>query len=77
MEGLQLEVFAEERRRELIRAMRHIRLEQEAEPTSLWSGWFARSMVFVSVWMIAVGGQLQRRYAEAQPVQRSFSMSQR
>ncbi|MFZ5879801.1 MAG: hypothetical protein ACOY0R_10570 [Chloroflexota bacterium] len=77
METLQLEVMAEERRRELICTMRGIRLEREAERSSHRTGWFARGMIFVGARMVAWGGQLQRRYAEAQPVRRSFSMSQR
>lgn len=77
METLQLEVMAEERRRELICIMRQVRLEQEAEQSTLRLGWFARGMLFVGARLIALGGQLQRRYATSQPVQRSFSMSQR
>lgn len=77
METLQLEVMAEERRRELIHAMCQIRLEQEVDRSSFRPGWFARGMISVGAWMIAWGGQLQRRYAEAQPVQRNFSLSQR
>jgi hypothetical protein len=81
MDGLQLEVMAEERRLQLIHAMRQVRLEQGVERNSSRPGWFARSMVSVGLWMIAFGEQLRRRYAgpwiEAQPVQHSFSMEQR
>ncbi len=81
MEGLQLELAAEERRQQLIRTIRQVRLEQEVERSSFRPGWFARGMVSVGLWMIAYGERLRQRYAEpwieAQPVQRSFSMEQR
>ena len=79
MESLQLEVMAEERRQQLIRTMRQVRLE--AEVATFRPGWFARTMLTVGQWMIVFGEGLRQRYdrarVEAHPVRHALSMGQR
>lgn len=79
MESLQIEVMAEERRQQLIRAMRQVRLEAEA--TASHAGWFARAMLHLGQWMIVFGEGLRQRYdrarVEAHPIRRTLSLGQR
>ncbi len=77
MDNLNLEMMAEERRKQLLHTVDQLRLEEEAEKNAHRPGWFARSMISVSSWMIASGELLQRRYNETQSVQKNFSMGQR
>ena len=78
MESLQLEVMAEERRQQLIRTMRQVRLEAEGATRP---GWFAQTMLMVGQWMIVFGEGLRQRYdrarVEAHPVRHALSMGQR
>lgn len=79
MESLQLEVAAEERRKQLIHTMHQVRLEAEGTPFRL--GWFARTMLTVGQWMVVLGEGLRQRYdrarGEAHPVCHTLSMGQR
>ena len=64
MDQWSLEIMAELHRKRLVQSMDEIRLEQEAERANPFHpGRFARTMVFVSLWMIAFGEQLHKRYA--------------
>ena len=79
MESLQIEVMAEERRQQLIRAMRQVRLETEA--TDSHADWFAQAMLHLGQWMIVFGEGLRQRYdrarVEAHPIRRTLSLGQR
>ncbi len=82
MNNWHLEVMAELHRKQILGAMRQIRLEQEAQKgNSFQPGRFARGMVSVSLWMIAFGEQLHKRYAgpwtEVQPTRHNFSANSR
>ncbi len=79
MESLQIEVMAEERRQQLIRAMRQVRLETEA--TASHADWFAQAMLHLGQWMIVFGEGLRQRYDKAwagtHPIQHHLSLGQR
>jgi len=82
MNNWHLEVMAELHRKRLVDVMRQIRLEQEAQKGNAFHpGRYARAMVAVSLWMIAFGEQLHRRYAgpwtEVRPAQPGFSINSR
>jgi len=62
MNHRQIEVLAEQERRQIQDEMRQIRLEEEAISQVRSQDWFAYVMVQFGNWMIAIGQHIRRRY---------------
>jgi len=68
-----IEILHEERQADFRREMEILRLEREASMTRPRKpGWFARSALAMSQWMIATGERLDRKIHDPIPVPRWY-----
>jgi hypothetical protein len=68
-----IEILAEEGRRDLRREIEQIRLEREAQNAKPRKpGWIERMMHALSVWMVTTGERLHRRYHDSDPIPRWY-----
>jgi hypothetical protein len=68
-----IEILAEEERRDFRREMEQLRLEREALSTKpRKQNWLERGMHDLSVWMVTTGERLHRRYHDTDPIPRWY-----
>ena len=68
-----LEIIMDERRADFRREIEQLRLEREATLTKPHKpGWVGHRLHALSIWMIAAGERMHRRYHESVTIPRSY-----